>query len=135
MSTENTLLSEKPFRVIIAGSRSFEDYELLREKCDKILEKILDRFGEIIIVSGTARGADRLGERYANDRGYAIERYPAQWDTYGKSAGYKRNAQMAENADALIAFPVGVTKGTQHMIKIATDARLHTRVIQSQGNI
>lgn len=116
------------FRVIIAGSRSFRDFDLLVQKCDKILSSIQE---PIVIVSGTARGADRLGEQYAKLRGYDIDRHPAQWDKFGKSAGYKRNVEMAKSADALIAFPVGTTPGTQHMINTATDAGMPVRVIQS----
>ena len=116
------------FRVIIAGSRSFRNFNLLVNKCDKILSAVQE---PIVIVSGTAQGADRLGERYAELRGYGIDRHPAQWEKFGKSAGYKRNVEMAKSADALIAFPVGATRGTQHMIKIATDTGMPVRVIQT----
>lgn len=87
-------------RVIIAGSRNFNEYERLKSSCDKILSNQND----IQIVSGNAKGADELGERYANEKGYGLNVYLAEWEKYGKSAGYKRNVQMAENADALIAF-------------------------------
>lgn len=78
-------------KVIIAGGRNFNDYEKLCQFCDKALSKQT----EIEIVSGTANGADKLGEKYANDNGYPIKQFPADWDKYGKSAGYKRNAQIA----------------------------------------
>ena len=103
------------FRVIIAGTRTFNDYELLKTYCDKKLSRMrIDH--EIVIVSGHAKGADMLGERYAQDRGYATQLYPAYWDEYGKSAGIRRNVKMAENADALIAFWDGKSSGTKHMI-------------------
>lgn len=103
------------FRVIIAGTRTFNDYELLKTYCDKKLSRMrIDH--EIVIVSGHAKGADMLGERYAQDRGYATQLYPAYWDEYGKSAGIRRNVKMAENADALIAFWDGKSTGTKHMI-------------------
>ena len=91
------------FKVIIAGGRQFSDYELLKAKCDLFLQQKRVTHS-IIIVSGTARGADSLGERYAHERGYAVEKYPADWEQHGKAAGPIRNAEMAENADALIAF-------------------------------
>ena len=101
------------FKVIIAGSRTFNSYETLREACDHLLQNKAD----ITIVSGTARGADQLGERYAGMRGYKLIKMPAEWDKEGKSAGYKRNERMADVADGLIAFHDGESRGTAHMIR------------------
>ena len=56
--------------------------------------------------------------------------YPAQWDKYGKRAGYRRNEQMAEVADGLIAFWDGQSKGTKHMIDIMTEKNLPTKVVR-----
>lgn len=108
------------YKLIIAGGREFNDYALLTAECDKFIENILaDEYYKIItIISGAARGADRLGERYATDNGYPLSSFPANWDLYGKSAGYKRNVQMSEEADGLIAFHDGQSRGTQHMIDI-----------------
>lgn len=113
------------FKVIIAGTRSFDDYELLRTKMDHLLS----RRSEIEIVSGTARGADQLGERYAAERGYALKQFPADWNTYGKSAGYRRNAEMAEYADAAVVFWDGRSKGSKHMIDLAREKGLAVRVV------
>lgn len=113
------------FRVIIAGSRTFEDYKLLKKTMDNLLSQIKD---EIQIVCGKARGADTLGEEYAKERGYQIAYFPADWDKFGKSAGYKRNVQMAENADALVAFWDGQSRGTKHMIDIAREKGLKIRI-------
>lgn len=107
-------------KIIIAGSRTFNDYSRLTTVCDRIL----DGHKKIEIVSGTANGADRLGEMYAQLRGYRIKKFPAEWDTYGKSAGYRRNVQMAEYGDMLIAFWDQKSKGTKHMIDIAKKENL-----------
>lgn len=107
-------------KVIIAGSRDFNDYNKLCQYCDHILQNQQ----EIEIVSGTARGADQLGERYATDRGYQIKKFPADWNKFGKSAGYIRNEEMAKYADALIAFWDGKSKGTEHMINLAKQYNL-----------
>lgn len=112
-------------KVIIAGSRSFNDYELLKEKCDIFLSNSKD----IEVVSGTANGADKLGERYAQEKGYPIKRFPADWDIHGKKAGYIRNREMAEYADALIAFWDKESKGTVHMLNIAKENNLMVRLI------
>lgn len=112
-------------RVVIAGGRDFSDYSLLCKKCDKILNSQKD----IEIVSGNANGADKLGERYAREKGYTLKQFPANWDKYGKGAGYIRNKEMAEYADALIAFWDGSSKGTKHMIDLAKQNNLKIRVI------
>jgi len=115
------------FKVIIAGTRTFLDYEKLHKICDILLEK---RHPDITILCGMARGADLLGKRYAEEKGYKVEEFPANWGSYGKYAGFKRNKEMAENADALIAFWDYESKGTQHMIDIATAMQLMVRVIR-----
>jgi len=112
-------------RVIIAGGRYFDDYDLLCRKADAFLS----RQSEIEIVSGTAKGADKLGERYAEERGYPIKRFPADWGTFGNSAGYRRNVEMAVYGDALIAFWDGRSKGTKHMIDIAKKNDLKIRIV------
>lgn len=121
---------KKPiFRIIIAGGRNFNDYNLLKEKVDNIISN-KRKTHQIYIVSGKARGADSLGEKYANENGLNIMEFPADWDKHGKSAGYKRNLEMAENADALIAFWDGESRGTKHMIDIAKEKNLLTRIIR-----
>lgn len=107
------------FRVIIAGTRDFNDYELLKSYCDYMLSKKVESGEEIVVLSGGASGADALGEQYAKERGYNILHYPAQWDKYGRRAGPMRNRQMADNADALIAYWDGESRGTKNMIEEA----------------
>jgi hypothetical protein len=114
-------------KLIIAGGRGFNNYDMLTTA----VNNLIDRHPDIdIIVSGTARGADELGERYAKDNSVTVERYPAQWDKYGKSAGYRRNEQMAELADACICFWDGVSKGTEHMINLSRKHNLITVVVR-----
>ena len=117
------------YKIIIAGGRDFMDYNLLKEKANKILQekKVTHK---IVIISGCARGADTLGLRYASENAFDVEGYPANWDKYGKKAGYMRKVEMAENANALIAFWDGKSKGTKHMIDIAIERNLPTRVIK-----
>ena len=113
-------------KVIIAGSRDFTNYSFLVEICDKILKKVTE---EIIIVSGTARGADTLALKYADQKGFKTEKYPADWDKYGKSAGHIRNAVMADVGDTLIAFWDGKSPGTKDMIQKMFLANKRFRVI------
>ena len=113
-------------KVIIAGSRNFNDYSSLKNKLDIILKNQK----EVTIVSGTARGADRLGERYAEENHHKLEKYPAMWDIYGKKAGYMRNEEMAKSSDACVVFWDGKSKGTKHMIDIAKNFKLGLRIIK-----
>jgi len=113
-------------KIIIAGSRNFNDYNLLKSSCDNLLTQ----FTNIEIVSGTARGADKLGERYAREKGYSIKEFPANWDKFGKSAGYIRNDEMAQYADMLIAFWDGTSKGTKHMIDLANKRSLKVEIVR-----
>lgn len=103
------------FKVIVAGSRDFNDYDLLVKKLDFLLQNKKD----IEIVSGNARGADALGERYAKERGYALKLFPADWKTFGVQAGYFRNLEMAKYANALAAFWDSKSPGTRMMIVLA----------------
>lgn len=127
---ESTIESNRPtFKVIIAGGRDFEDYNMLKTNCDRILENKRNEGFRIIIISGTAKGADTLGERYAKEKGYEVLRFPADWSTYGKKAGYIRNEEMSKHADACICFWDSISNGTRHMINIAKEKRLPLRIV------
>jgi hypothetical protein len=115
------------FKVIVAGGRDFTDYNLLKETMDHLLQ---NRLSNVEIVSGTARGADELGERYAIEKGLPIHRKPADWDRYGKSAGYRRNVEMAKYADACVCFWNGKSRGTKHMIDLATKEGLKLKIVR-----
>ena len=112
-------------KVIIAGGRNFDDFNKLCQVCDEFLQDQND----IEIVSGAYKGADLLGERYAAERNYSLKQFPADWRRYGKSAGLKRNAEMAAYADALIAFWDGKSKGTKHMIDAANKLGLYVIIV------
>lgn len=114
-------------KLIIAGGRDFGDFALLTETVDTFIEDHIDE--DITVVCGMARGADRLGERYAELHGLRVLKQPADWDYYGKSAGFRRNEQMASNATHLIAFWDGESRGTKHMIEAAHQAKLETVVV------
>lgn len=113
-------------KIIVAGSRSFSDYELLKEKLDELIRGRKNTE----IVSGTAKGADLLGEKYARERGFEIKRFPADWDKFGKKAGYLRNEQMAKYANACVCFWDGNSRGTKSMIDLAEKHNLKTFVIR-----
>lgn len=91
---------------------------------------MLQNHMEIEIVSGMSDGADRLGELYAEENGYGIKEFSADWANHGDSAGPIRNKQMAEYANALIAFWDGSSKGTKIMISMAKDAGIKVKVCE-----
>lgn len=95
----------------VIGGRDFNDYLLL---CTT-----LDKYPIHVIVSGGAKGADSLGEKYAKERDIQTIIFYPDWDRFGKSAGYKRNKQIVESSEIVIAFWDGVSKGTKHSIDIA----------------
>ena len=105
-------------RVVIAGCRDYENYEEAKKYIDICLSDIRKE-NEIVIVSGCARGADALGEKYAKENGFKVEKYPADWITYGRSAGPKRNEEMAKISDYVICFWDGKSRGTKSMIEYA----------------
>lgn len=121
------------FYVTIFGGRDFFDVKLLIEKVDYILAPIKDKF-TIVIVSGKADGADTLGEIYAQLRGYDLECEPADWDRFGKSAGFKRNTVMADKSQGAIGFWDGFSKGTKHMIDICKAKKLQLAVISYKSS-
>jgi len=101
-------------KVIIAGSRDFSDKKYLFNKLDEIRKS----YNINEIVSGTAKGADSIGEQYAFENNIKLLEMPADWRLYGKSAGMKRNREMADYADMAIIFWDGSSPGTRNMIDI-----------------
>lgn len=115
------------YKVIVAGSREFNDYSLLEREMINFLRGKYPK--DVEIVSGTARGADKLGEAFAAKKNCNIKCFPADWDKHGKSAGYIRNSEMAKYADACVVFWDGVSRGTKHMIDLAEKEGLDYKVI------
>lgn len=113
-------------KIIIAGSRTFNDYSLLENVLNQTLPFITE------VVSGTAKGADQLGERWAYKNNIKIKQFYPDWKTLGKSAGIKRNKDMADYADAVIAFWDGISVGTKHMIDFAKSKNLKVKIIYTK---
>lgn len=129
------MMSEQKTRVIIAGSREFPipfNLVFVTSAVEDALACLgISTYDNIEIVSGTARGADRMGEEWANLYGVNVKQFPADWDKHGKAAGPIRNAEMAEYGDVLIAFWDGESRGTKGMIDLAKKKGLKVIVYQS----
>jgi hypothetical protein len=101
-------------KLAIVGSRNFTNFEFLKQ--------ILQYHPCTQIISGGAKGADTLAKQYAAENGIPIKEFLPNWDKYGKSAGYRRNKQIVEACDELVAFWDGESKGTAHSIGIAEES-------------
>tara|TARA_Y100000592_G_C5284360_1_gene227777 strand:- start:66 stop:425 length:360 start_codon:yes stop_codon:yes gene_type:complete len=115
-------------KVIIAGGRDFKATPHHVKTVNTLIKKL--NTWDVEIVSGGARGADKFGEDFAKTFNLPLRVFPADWDRYGKSAGYRRNAEMAEYATHLIAFWDGSSRGTKHMIDLADQKELKVKVIK-----
>lgn len=125
-------------RIIVAGSRDYKDYGQLADVLDRLMTKLQEQSidkSDVEIVSGGCRGADELGERYAKESCIRCSIFPADWSKYGRSAGPIRNDTMAKYAvkadkGYLVAFPIGESRGTRSMIKLAEQHGLEVTVIE-----
>lgn len=107
-------------KVIVAGCRDgFEEGQVWVALSHELVSDI----PELEIVSGGARGVDTYGESWAYEANVDVKRFPADWNTHGKKAGFLRNVDMSRYADKLIAFWDGESKGTGHMIKVMADLK------------
>lgn len=119
------------FYCLVAGSRTYSNYA---EFC-VWMDRILSRQSEVTIVSGGARGADALAERYAKERGFKLVVFKADWKRYGRSAGYKRNVQMHRfiahfEHRGCVCFWDGASRGTQHNFGLAEQFGTPIRVVR-----
>ena len=126
---------QKELRIIISGTRTFTDQALLYSTLDSILTDYSEDKYKIIIISGCAKGADSIAIQYAKDHDYEIKKFPAEWDKLGKSAGVRRNLQMAQYASdihhqgLLVAFWNGESPGTKNMIEVAKRYNLPVQIV------
>ena len=109
-------------KLAIIGSRTFTDYELLKEHVSKI-----DNITEII--SGGASGADKLGARYAQENNIVLTEFFPNWKVFGKQAGFIRNRDIIANCDSAIAFWDGKSKGTKNSIELAYKMKKSIKII------
>lgn len=120
-------------RVIVAGSRSFNDFNLLEKELMTYFKEHNLHRADVEIISGTATGADKLGETFAEKYGLKLTKFPANWEKHGKSAGFIRNQEMVhyakDNNGVLFAFWDETSPGTKNTIKLSIDNKLDVNVI------
>ena len=114
-------------KIIIAGGRDFNNYP--------VAEQVLNQYKSQIdeVVCGDAKGADTIGAHWANYNSIPVKHFPAKWNQYGKRAGYLRNEEMGNYADALIAFWDGSSRGTRNMIDIMRNLHKPCAIFNYEG--
>ena len=120
-------------RILVCGGRDFDNYKLLRDTLD---EHSCFMTNKCVIISGKARGADTLGEKWAEENYLEVDPYPANWAKYGSKAGPIRNQQMIDEGkpDLVVAFPTPRSKGTWDMIRRAEKHGIRTIVVKHEPN-
>ncbi|WP_298107354.1 hypothetical protein [uncultured Bacteroides sp.] len=118
---------KEEYRVIIAGSSSFCDYDMFKKKCENYLSNEKNSY-TITLLCGTSACTEDFIRRYGFENFMNVEEYQANWDRYGQTAGYKSNEIMIKRADALIAFWDGKGRMTEHLIKLAKEHGLRAIV-------
>lgn len=113
-------------RLAIIGGRDFTNYEYMKNSLAKLAQDVTI----IQVVSGGARGADSLGEQWANEQNIPINIFPAQWEKYGRSAGFRRNKDIINNCDMVAAFWDGQSRGTENSIQLAKEQRKPVRIFK-----
>ncbi len=119
----------KEFKLIVAGGRDFTDSDAMNRYIGSIVMHATIAGRQVSIVSGMAHGADALGAAFARDQDIALYEFPADWNQYGKGAGFIRNREMAQFADGLLAFWDGKSRGTKHMIETMQDMGKLTHIV------
>ena len=122
-------------RLLVCGSRTWTDRPRLRQVLDQVVSDHSD--GQVTVIEGDARGADRLAGQLAHQRGWRLERYPADWTHQGRAAGFRRNARMLRQGrpDLVVAFTVGPlqeSRGTADMVRRAQQAGVPVHLVTSQ---
>lgn len=117
-------------KIIIAGTRTFNDYDLLKREVMRFMSEFFQTVyvGNSIIVGG-ANGADTLGVKFSKEYELPLDVFQANWGLHGKAAGPIRNEAMAKEADACIVFWDGKSRGSKNMIDNAIKYGLILRVV------
>jgi len=116
-------------KIVVAGGRTYTNTGMVFICLEKIVQK-----GDVII-SGHAKGVDMMGELYAQKNNLACEIYPAEWDKYGRSAGPRRNEQMAQVADKVVVFWDFKSRGTKNMVEMAKKYKKELFIFDYFGNL
>jgi hypothetical protein len=121
-----------PYRILVTGSRDWEDLTLICSALAAAAAGTPDE--QIVLIHGACpTGADRMAAAFAGGKDWGIERHPADWDRYGKSAGFRRNAEMvALGANVCVAFIKNGSRGATHTADLAEKAGIPVKRYEVQ---
>lgn len=118
-------------KLAVVGSRTFNNYKLLKEHLDKIHEVT----PITLIISGGANGADSLSEKWASENNIETLIFIPEWNRFGKQAAFLRNKDIILNSERVLAIWDGVSKGTLHSINIADHHRIPYTIVNFKNDI
>lgn len=117
-------------KLAIVGGRDFNDPTILIEYLHSIICFQEELFSEkVIVISGGAKGADAIAKKSALIAELEYIEYPAEWDKYGKYAGFHRNQTIVDNCGMVLAFWDGKSRGTADTIEKAKRAKKPTFIV------
>lgn len=121
-------------RLLITGSRDWTNWDTIRDAMYSVWCLLADRDGQLVVVHGACpTGADALADEIARANHLVIERHPAEWDKFGKRAGYIRNAGMTLiGADICLAFIRNHSRGATMCADLAERAGIRTIRFEAQ---
>lgn len=128
-----SLFDDNKFHCLIAGGRDFNHWQKYNRYLRKI-DNFLKNYNDIEMITGCAKGADQIPYFYKVWYGYNVKEFPANWDKFGKKAGYLRNLEMANylltfDKKGAIIFWNGKSRGSKNMIEVCKEKEIPLRVI------
>lgn len=122
------------YNIIVTGTKSFNDYKLLKEKCDEYLGSLVDGGdsdgGQVRIITGDDGSAERLAQRYAGESGLELVVHPLEYERYGSLAATIRNTDMVADADGAVCFWNGSSAGVGLTIDLCGRKGISCEVIK-----
>ena len=136
---EEKVCEDKAFYLLVAGCRDYHDTVTFSRICRKALSHYLSHPSNIVIVSGGATGTDAMAEKFADENFCRKKIFPAEWEKYGKRAGYIRNRAMHEYISrrpnrGVLLFWDGKSPGTRQSIELAKEFRNEIKIWRIDKN-
>lgn len=117
-------------KLMVCGSRGITDEQFIFNEIETYIAELND---DVIIIEGEARGVDSIAKKWALTHNKQIMSFPAQWDLYGKSAGFRRNYDMVNACDHCLVLWDGQSKGTKHDIDLCIKWNKSYKVVRNYG--
>ncbi len=116
--------------VMVCGSRSITDVTWVERQIVEYLKEIYSGDMDFIIINGLAKGVDMIAKNWAESHKVGTWDFPAEWDKYGRSAGYRRNVTMVEKCDYCLILWDGQSHGTKHDIDLCIEKNKPHKIVK-----